>query len=504
MRGGQVMEGKSQKTIDDVAIYLRKSRGDVDTDLEKHRLLLRERCEEIGAKYVEYAEIGTSDSIKDRPAFTELLRDLELDLYDAVAVVDIDRLGRGGDRDWAEIEEIFRKAEIYIITPEKIYNWENESDEFEIDIKKFLARMEYKQTTKRLRRGKIMGAKQGKWTNGRPPYPYIYNRAEQKLEVDREKEKVYRQIIDRALEGETAENIAWDLNRMHVPSPGGSTWSNVAVYRLLKDMTHLGKIVIGKTSGGGHKNKKTKPLKVYDESEWLIFEGLHEPLKTEEEHEKILELLEKRKIVPVRARARKNILSGLVSCANCGRTLKVSKNGNKTYVIKCQNRDPYGNMTCSSQGINQQVIVDEIFRQLGRYEEEITQEGEQAEIEDIKMLEDFLLVAQESLRRTEKELDNLVNMRISGEIDKSMYARHKAKREERAQKIKQEIRTLESRINRRKSATNAQRLENIREFRRQWENAKNDKERNQFLHRIIDRIYYSREGENICININFL
>ena len=35
------MERGSHKRLENVAIYLRKSRGDIDTDLEKHRLLLR-------------------------------------------------------------------------------------------------------------------------------------------------------------------------------------------------------------------------------------------------------------------------------------------------------------------------------------------------------------------------------------------------------------------------------------------------------------------------------
>src|SRR5690554_1029672 len=118
------MDGKRQMRIEDVAIYLRQSRGDIDIDLEKHRLLLIERCKDIGANYVEYAEIGTSDSIDDRPAFMELLEDIKLNLFDAVAVSDIDRLGRGGDKDWALIEEIFRNEEIYIITPEKVFNWD--------------------------------------------------------------------------------------------------------------------------------------------------------------------------------------------------------------------------------------------------------------------------------------------------------------------------------------------------------------------------------------------
>jgi len=61
------------------------------------------------------------------------------------------------------------------------------------------------------------------------------------LDIDQEKYKVYRQIIGMALDGMPANNIAWELNRLGIPSPGGKNWSNVAVYRLLKDKTHMGK-----------------------------------------------------------------------------------------------------------------------------------------------------------------------------------------------------------------------------------------------------------------------
>ena len=52
--------------IKDVAVYLRKSRGDENKDLDKHRLALTELCQKLGIRFTEYAEIGTSDSIHDR------------------------------------------------------------------------------------------------------------------------------------------------------------------------------------------------------------------------------------------------------------------------------------------------------------------------------------------------------------------------------------------------------------------------------------------------------
>jgi site-specific DNA recombinase len=436
------MDTRQQKRIDDVAIYLRKSRGDIDTDLEKHRLLLEERCKEIGANYTEYAEIGTSDSISDRPAFMELLQDISLDLFDAVAVVDIDRLGRGGDRDWADIEETFRDSEIYIITPDDIYNWSDDNDEFELDVRKFIARMEYKQTIKRLRRGKIMGAKQGRWTNGTPPYPYTYNRQTRQLDIDQEKYKVYRQIVGMALDGIPANKIAWELNRLGIPSPGGKSWSNVAVYRLLKDKTHMGKIVFAKQEGSGHKNKKTKPLTTFPEDEWIIIDGLHEPVKTQEEHDKIEELLAKRRMIPKAARSGAYVLSGLVYCGDCGYRMGNTRNGKnkKEYLKKCQHRDPLGKRTCNNPGVDTDIIIKEVFNQLDEYEREIKKMGGDIDTGETKLLKIALEEKSKELEKQERALDTLIEMREEQEITKDKFLERKEIREENILKVKREIR----------------------------------------------------------------
>jgi site-specific DNA recombinase len=87
-----------ETNIKEVAIYLRKSRdetGGQEDVLAKHEALLLEYASKNNLKYSIYKEIGGSEYIEGRPQMVRLLEDVEQDLYDAVLVVDIDRLTRG-------------------------------------------------------------------------------------------------------------------------------------------------------------------------------------------------------------------------------------------------------------------------------------------------------------------------------------------------------------------------------------------------------------------------
>lgn len=55
-----------------------------------------------------------------------------------------------------------------------------------------------------------------------------------------------------------------------------------------------GKINSNKTKGSGHK-KKSQPLVINPREEWGIVENCHAAVKTEEEHMKLLAMLEKNK-----------------------------------------------------------------------------------------------------------------------------------------------------------------------------------------------------------------
>ncbi|RSL35316.1 recombinase family protein [Salibacterium salarium] len=132
------------RDIKEVAIYLRKSRGEGDEDLDKHKRELFEIAEPNGWKSVLYKEIASGDSLDYRPKMLELLNDVKDDTYDAVIVVDYDRLGRGDDKDAAIIREAFRESATLVITPQKVFDLKNESDEMLSEFFSMMARFERK------------------------------------------------------------------------------------------------------------------------------------------------------------------------------------------------------------------------------------------------------------------------------------------------------------------------------------------------------------------------
>lgn len=126
--------------IHEVAIYLRKSRGESDNDLIKHRMELVTLSDNNHWKYVLYVEIASGEDIEWRPKMQELLSDIAEDMYDAVLVVDIDRLGRGDEADTARYKKALRESNTFIVTPQKVFNLQDETDEMLTDFLGVLAR----------------------------------------------------------------------------------------------------------------------------------------------------------------------------------------------------------------------------------------------------------------------------------------------------------------------------------------------------------------------------
>jgi DNA invertase Pin-like site-specific DNA recombinase len=286
----------TNNSIANVALYLRKSRGDDESVLVKHRDVLESLCKSRNWRYVVYAEIGSGDSISMRPKMTQLLNDVELQMYDAVVVHDWERLGRGDLSDQDRIVKTFKRTSTKIVTanPYRVFDLLNEQDEQYSDFYSFLARQEYRAIKKRLIQGKKIGAKLGHWTNGTPPYPYEYNPETKGLIVNKSNKTYYRFIVESCLAGKSLNSIAWELNKMGVLSPRKKRWNENTIRRLLIDETHLGRIISNKTEGDICKRRpSSKDYKEFPREEWVIVDNCHEAVKTIEEHERILEELKK-------------------------------------------------------------------------------------------------------------------------------------------------------------------------------------------------------------------
>lgn len=490
--------------IKNVAVYLRKSRGDDEGVLIKHKTELISLCNRFKWRYVEYAEIGSGDSIILRPQMQKLLKDIEEGLFDAVVVHDWDRLGRGDLSEQGKIFTTLKRTSTLVVTanPYHVYDLNNEQDEQYTDFQSFLARQEYKMIKKRLIQGKKIGSKLGNWTNGTPPFPYDYDPQTKGLVVNQEKLPIYRLMVEQYLSGKSLYNIAWELNKMGIRSPRNRRWREQVIKRILVDETHLGKIISNKTEGDAHKVKRpsSKEFRVLPRSEWIVVENCHEPVKTQEEHDLILKEMKRRSKVP----SSRNIfpLSGLVKCGFCGKTMSFYS-GDR---LKPCNKIKDDLSKCANKGGEVKFIYEEINNQIFLYREQIYQLLKEDEGSDhISLLSKAIEQKDKEIQLKETALE-----KIQEGWELGMYTASEARK--RIEKIRKEIGQLEeeltilqSKFEKESSIENEERLSYLDQVFAELKKKELSGEKlNELYKMIIDNIIWKRTGDTVEIEINFM
>lgn len=163
----------NNENIRHVAIYLRLSRDEenlgIEQILDNHRQTLIALCDENNWSFEMFEEVASSSTIINREQMVKLLERVQQDYFDAVVVMDIDRLSRN-EFDASDIKRILYQTETFIVTPYKMYDLTKDDDSLLLGITNLIASGEYKQILKRMRRGKEYAKKQGHWTHGIAPY----------------------------------------------------------------------------------------------------------------------------------------------------------------------------------------------------------------------------------------------------------------------------------------------------------------------------------------------
>lgn len=313
------------EAIKNVAIYLRKSRGEGEEDLERHRSVILDYCKKYNWNYIEYGEIVSGENINNRPKFQELLKEIEDETFDAVFVYDYDRLGRGSGTDQEIIIQTLMNSGTLVIeaNPFNILNVSDERDEETIEFKGFIARREYKMIRKRLFAGKKISLKNGQWVNGNAPFGYIINKDNKKLQVNKEQKDIFRnEILYSYLIGESASNIVKKLKETNIITNTGANWNTKGVLFALTNRTYLGHT---------YYNKRDKKGKLKPVEEWSVTLNSHEAIMSEDELKKIIEIKEGRRT----GKKTFNVLSGMVKCYNCGATMRIKKDSGKPKLHRC-------------------------------------------------------------------------------------------------------------------------------------------------------------------------
>ena len=257
----------------------------------------------------------------------KLLELVNTGMYACVICIDIERLSRGSSLESGYIMQIFQTNNCKIITPSKIYDLQNESDEQFTDMKFMFSRYELKTITKRLVRGRNQSASKGKFLGSIPPYGYeIYKLQGQKgnsLRVIPEQAKVVKMIYDMyGQQGIGYNTIAYQLNQMHIPSQTG-TWGQTSITNILNNEVYLGKI--------RWRREPTKRIvkdgmiakKRYANENYELHDGLHEAIITEEEWIKVKDKQKSRGHSSVnKQRELMNPFATILVCEKCGSVMK--------------------------------------------------------------------------------------------------------------------------------------------------------------------------------------
>jgi DNA invertase Pin-like site-specific DNA recombinase len=272
-----------------IICYLRKSRQDIlrekrtgEDTLTEQDLLMNKVLKQYEKPYEIKREIGSGDKISTRPIFQGVLKELNEGKWDAVAVKEISRLGRGSYGDMGQIFDLIVESRIFIITPYKIYDPDNPADRRQIRFELFLSREEFETTKERLTGSRYNYAMQGKWMAGSSiPYGYKLNKETVRLEPDEETVNNIKLMFDLYVNGLNGREMAFRaiatyFRRLGIKTAKGKDlWSPQTISRMIQNVVYIGqeryrmsKFINGK--------REFRP-----ENEWIIVNDAHEPIINE-------------------------------------------------------------------------------------------------------------------------------------------------------------------------------------------------------------------------------
>ena len=317
--------------MSNVAIYLRKSRDEDnetrDVTLARHEKMLRDYCErnDLIIKKI-YKEIVSGESISARFEMQKLLIDVKAGMFDAVCVIELERLSRGNQADQAEILEVFKKSGTKIHTLTKIYDLasDNEIDEEFFEFGLFMSRREYKVICRRLLRGRISALLEGYYTGSVLPFGFSKEkRGKGFVLIPNEPEAdVVKIIFSKYISGDGLTEIAHQLNACGLMQRNGKAWQPQRIREVLKNQTYVGMLHV--------KNGKI-------EDEWT--QGKHEPLIEPEIFAQAQRRLTSKAPNVRRSLKIINPLASLVRCSECGSSMVMKVNGAKVKYLSCNTLD---------------------------------------------------------------------------------------------------------------------------------------------------------------------
>ena len=487
----------------DVVMYLRKSRAEelkdtTEETLRRHREQLEALASRSGYHIIlTFEEVVSGESLYSRPQMLAMLEAISAGDYDAVLCMDIDRLGRGSMAEQGIIFDALRRSNTKIITPDKIYDLNNENDEEMTELYSFIARRELKIIKKRMRRGILKSVEDGAYLSNAP---FGYQKAKIGRTCTIEPFEPEAQFVRMAFDLYANQNlgsaaVAKRLNALGAKPRRGESFSRNSITYMLKNPVYIGKVVWNKQH---YIQKDGKRKSVPTPEKRQIINGVHMPLVDEETFNRANEILTKQWHRGYFDGTIKNPLAGIVRCGNCGAKMLRHPSGRRTKVpfLMCPNA---GCIKTAAADEVEQTVLDSIEQQLRKIE----LSGVLQMPPNLSAFDDAISSAEAELRRIASQTSQIHTFLETGVYDVDTFLDRRRALEERTAILKDLIRKQQQE-KAEAAASNlsvaAQRIRSVLET--YW--SCDAPQRNTLLRSIVDGITYYRppSGASFAVSVS--
>lgn len=499
-------------------IYLRKSRADRDAEshgegetLARHEQILSALAHKLEINVTTiYKEIVSGETISARPEMMKLLHEVESSVWNGVLVMEIERLARGATIDQGIVAQAFQLSGTKIITPSKIYDPNNEFDEEYFEFGLFMSRREYKTINRRIQRGRIAAASEGRYIGSTAPLGYkrikLQNDKGWSLEIVPEQADIIRLIFDLYVNGVRnsdgsrtkigSTRICRILDERNIKPLANDIWSPASIRDILRNPVYAGKIRWGYDKCQKVSQNGTIITKRNRNKDCIIINGLHEAIIDEETFQKAQKLLQANSKVSVPASKKlQNPLAGLVYCKKCGHLMTRLAPTSKTpyAVLKCPDR--YCDNISAPIYLIEQKIISFFRLWLDNYELKIEQNESPS---TVVSYESSCLALEKEIEALKSQLDKTFDLLERGIYDEDTFFKRNNTIKTKIEECKS---SLESLLEQKIMEEQALSMENnfiptIKNLVEGYDTINSINMKNELLKSVINCIEYMKETRN--------
>ena len=399
---------------------------------------------ELYDRYIDEGITGTS--VKKRKNFMRMMQDASKNKFDLIVTREVSRFARN-TVDTLQQTRILRRegVEVYF-TEDNIWTMNDEDGELRLTIMATLAQNESKKTSVRVKAGQMISFKNGVlYGNGNI---LGYDRIGKEYVVNELQARTVRRIFDLYLDGNGVRKIQFVLEKEgHLTATGLTKWQPGNISRILRNPFYCGTIVYRKQFVPDFLEQKK--INNFGEVDKVIVEGRHTPIVTKEQFEKVQQILSSKSESVHNKGCRGKKISKDIWCrkmkCECGSsynrvTWHKSSEGPQ-YAYQCYSQIRTGSFKTrerkglSTEGIcvtkmvprwKLEVMADIIFQKFWNDREGVLAIANEMldncyENEHDNEVLDRKRDLEDKMELWNRKYNNLLDMRMAGEIEKDRY-----------------------------------------------------------------------------------